>query len=1068
MNLNEPIRNAGRPGAAAFERRKLPLMGPPKQRAPKSKSDFSSSKFSELPWGKSHESLVLNSSSNKKSTSSRSTTDMEEDKVIVALTEGRGEARCEVGIAAVNVSRPVLILCQTSDSQSYNNTLTKLNIFNPHLIIYPATFDTGKENRLIAKIRKHFSSRQLMTIPRKAFSKANGLERLYKICIQISFPLLIMIKNRYYALAAASGLLTYLQDNMFIYYASNSIKLEYQTSEGYAIIDIATADRLELVCSNQPAQANRYSSLLGIMNRCLTRIGTRNLRSIILQPLYSSEKINERLDCVEELIRNPGILLSVQGVLPKLASIDQLLSIGTLVADDPQSCNNRQLNYLLLLNSVVETIQPLKETLKNAIRPFFSELSELLNHQDFDVIKNMLRETIHESAYFTKGQQAEQQRIWAIKPGLNGLLDLVRKTYSERIEDMREYIKRLGQKYDLPLALANNNKKGFHITMALNQNQRKRMKSSDLPPEFIQVFRLANSFTMKTAELVNLTTRIDDILTDLFSLSNIMIHDITVKVKKYAGLFYQLVEGISYLDVLQSLAQASYANGWIRPKFGEYTNVVEGHHPLLNFLCQKTPIPNPVTACDHYNMHIITGPNGAGKSIFIRQVMLLQIMAQAGCFVPAESAIFRTADKMFARISNDDDMESSASSFVLEMNEVDYILSTMTDRSLIIIDELCRSTSLEEGISIAMSICEFLAQSQAFTFVTTHFTLLTKLADLYFNIKVWQLQTIPSGDTNNPKSIKLDFKFKLAQNATTLRDYGIYMVRGIWPQELMEMVDNLQRRLKKKSQDPKFPSIDRRARLRYDLNCRIQKLKLQNKFSISNLNKLINEYNENRQKLDTDVTPYSPNMMEILQQSEKENPVEMNHSIFDGSHIQETSANQRFFLENMSKGIGIANESDIYPEEAINYSLQNIGTIMCTPLASHPNSQNCGTAAQVKTRIEQIFTPNTKLDVSENASNTNNLELGAIVSYSQSSLDLTQDALIYETNENAATKKNDTNIFNCNRNSANILQEPQQSFLGSTPTSQLSSGDLSQQLHRIRQNEGNGSTAFIPHCFSNN
>uniref|UniRef100_A0AAR5QIN8 DNA mismatch repair protein MutS connector domain-containing protein n=1 Tax=Dendroctonus ponderosae TaxID=77166 RepID=A0AAR5QIN8_DENPD len=236
MNLNEPIRNAGRPGAAAFERRKLPLMGPPKQRAPKSKSDFSSSKFSELPWGKSHESLVLNSSSNKKSTSSRSTTDMEEDKVIVALTEGRGEARCEVGIAAVNVSRPVLILCQTSDSQSYNNTLTKLNIFNPHLIIYPATFDTGKENRLIAKIRKHFSSRQLMTIPRKAFSKANGLERLYKICIQISFPLLIMIKNRYYALAAASGLLTYLQDNMFIYYASNSIKLEYQTSEGYAII----------------------------------------------------------------------------------------------------------------------------------------------------------------------------------------------------------------------------------------------------------------------------------------------------------------------------------------------------------------------------------------------------------------------------------------------------------------------------------------------------------------------------------------------------------------------------------------------------------------------------------------------------------------------------------------------------------------------------------------------------------------------------------------------------------------------------------------------------------------
>lgn len=133
-------------------------------------------------------------------------------------------------------------------------------------------------------------------------------------------------------MAAVSALLTYLQDNLYIYYANRSIKLDYQASEGYAIIgtaltllnqlliltmdfvvlDIATADRLELVCSNQPAQANRYSSLFGIMNRCLTRVGTRNLRSIILQPLYSSKKINERLNCVEELIKHPEILLSVQ------------------------------------------------------------------------------------------------------------------------------------------------------------------------------------------------------------------------------------------------------------------------------------------------------------------------------------------------------------------------------------------------------------------------------------------------------------------------------------------------------------------------------------------------------------------------------------------------------------------------------------------------------------------------------------------------------------------------------------------------------------------------------------
>lgn len=109
-----------------------------------------------------------------------------------------------------------------------------------------------------------------------------------------------------------------------------------------------------------------------------------------------------------------------------------------------------------------------------------------------------------------------------------------------------------------------------------------------------------------------------------------MIHQTIVKIKQYAALFYRFVEGISYLDVLQSLAEASYSNGWVRPKFDEYTEVTFGRHPLLDFLCQKKPISNPVMACEHYNLHIITGPNGAGKSIFIRQVMLLQIMAQAG------------------------------------------------------------------------------------------------------------------------------------------------------------------------------------------------------------------------------------------------------------------------------------------------------------------------------------------------------------------------------------------------------------------------------------------------------
>lgn len=201
-------------------------------------------------------------------------------------------------------------------------------------------------------------------------------------------------------------------------------------------------------------------------------------------------------------------------------------------------------------------------------------------------------------------------------------------------------------------------------------------------------------------------------------------------------LFYTLVENVAQLDMLQSLTAATLGPNYVRPKFSDYTEVKDSSHPLLEFILPSKPNPNLIQCCKYYNFHIITGPNGSGKSVYIRQVFLLQLMAQIGCFVPAKEATFRPADRMFSRIYLEDRMECGASAFVLEMREIKYILSTMTDNSLIVIDELCRSTSLEEGTALAMAISEKLLQTGAFIYLTTHYTLITKLADMYCNIKV--------------------------------------------------------------------------------------------------------------------------------------------------------------------------------------------------------------------------------------------------------------------------------------------------------------------------------------------
>ncbi|XP_074040955.1 uncharacterized protein isoform X2 [Leptinotarsa decemlineata] len=802
---------------------------------------------SDTNWGKSHISIP-NSSNSKKSVAGSSKISNEEtdSRVIVALTEGRGEARYEVGIAAISVSTPLLILCQISDTQNYNNTLTKLNIFNPNEILFPNTLlGHFAGSRLIDTVKQRFPNVKYVGVPRSTYNKVNGMEMLSHLCIPNLNGILLVLQHRYYALAASCALLTYIQENFFIYYAGGSIKIVYQESEGYAIIDVSTADRLELVCSTRPAQGNKYASLFGVLNHCQTKIGARTLRSIILQPPCDVNLITDRLNCVDELAKHPEALSSLRVLLQKLSNIDSLLSIGTLVTSDPQNLSIRQLNYVMHLNSLLELIDPLKEVIIEFEQPFFVQLRKTLENKNFIEIKNLVRKSINENVYPSKGQSAMLQRCFAIKPGINGLLDLVRKTYTEIMNDMKEYVKTLAEKYDLAFTLGNNQTKGPHIILYLNSIQRKGWKKSCIPEEFIEIHRSAGCFTMKTPELVNFSTRLDDIMKDILKISNVMVHSIISDIKKHIFLFHVLCEDIAQLDVLQSLATVSVMSGYVRPHFGGYTRVTHSQHPLLDFLLPTKPVANSIACSDDYNIHVITGPNGSGKSIFIRQVLLLQVMAQVSCYVPAQSAVFKPADRIFARIYLEDDMEYGASSFILEMKEIKYIMTTMTENSLIVIDELGRSTSLEEGTALAIATLENLANSSAYIYITSHFTLLAKLHDIYPNIKLWQMETISLGRKTN--SFKLEYKYSVIPGVTSVRHYGIYLVRNIWPKDILSFVDNLIEEISK--QELTFVTIDPKSRLKYAVESKFRQLKLEGKFSTKKINNILEKYQQDLNEL---------------------------------------------------------------------------------------------------------------------------------------------------------------------------------------------------------------------------
>lgn len=286
------------------------------------------------------------------------------------------------------------------------------------------------------------------------------------------------------------------------------------------LIDVSAADKLELVENEVIVHPSQKSTLFSVLNHCLTGIGRRMLRATILQPPCSIPDIEARLDCITELIKKQETHAAIQAILMKLNNIDQILSLATLMPASFDRYSERQLNYIIRLNLILDQIAPLKETLNETEHQFFRDLCKTLSSARLSNLRQRLKETIKSDAYPTKGSNATFQRCFAIKPGVNSFLDAVRKTYSDLLNEMTKYVEELGRTYGMNLTLSNNNKKGFHIVFALTPQQRKTLKKSELPQEFIQICRMSGSFTMKTEELTTYSVRIDDITANILEISN--------------------------------------------------------------------------------------------------------------------------------------------------------------------------------------------------------------------------------------------------------------------------------------------------------------------------------------------------------------------------------------------------------------------------------------------------------------------------------------------------------------------------------------------------------------------
>src|SRR3989339_1427208 len=551
------------------------------------------------------------------------------------------------------------------------------------------------------------------------------------------------------AWGAAVAILEYLKETRKTSLDQIKQVKPYQTSE-FMFIDAATRRNLELV---QTIRDKSYKgSLLWVLDQTKTPMGSRLLRSWILQPLLNTEKIQNRLDAVLELF-NSVILREELG--KQLKAISDVERLTAKVA--AKSCNARD---LIALSESLRKLPAIVEVLKNCK----AELLEM----DIDI------ESVRHLSAFIQGSLIDDPPIQIteggiIRSGYNAELDEIKKATTEGKAWIAELEVKERQRTGIKsLKVSFNRVFGYYIDIT-------KSNLDQVPSDYIRKQTLVNSERYITPELKDREALILNADDRMKKLEYEIFCQIREEVAKHTKSLQQTAHILAQLDVLLSLAEVAVANNYCKPVVRSSDHQIirlsESRHPVVEkMLGEHRFVPNDVELSDEISFLLITGPNMGGKSTYMRQVALICLMAQIGSFVPAKEAEVGLVDRVFTRIGAMDDIFSGQSTFMLEMTETANILNNATEKSFIVLDEIGRGTSTFDGMSIAAAVAEYIHNNiKAKTMFATHYHEITQLADKHPGMKNLNVAVKESGD-------HITFLHKIVDGPAD-RSYGIQVAR---------------------------------------------------------------------------------------------------------------------------------------------------------------------------------------------------------------------------------------------------------------------------------------------------
>ncbi len=577
------------------------------------------------------------------------------------------------------------------------------------------------------------------------------------------------IKEKSTILAPLSAIAFYLGSTQFLkkFHHFSSFKLlNYQDSMG---ISQSTLLGLDII----PKSKELFSeSLLGLMDRTMTQQGHREMRRQFISPLKERSKIETRLEVVGYLIEKQEILSKLRLFLQEIRDTSKILS--------KISTNKGRSQDLLQLAQSYEVFENIKKLFEG--HPLLAELTS----SPFEKLKSFSKDVL---LTFNDELGASLDKGNLINFHIHDERDKLYKLFNNREDEL----KNLEEKYRLETKIGNlrikqNNITGIFIEVS-------KSHTSKVPKHFTKLQSLVNGERFTTDELKKIEYQLAHAKEQLLAIEKEILTVYLNKALKISSLIMKFTQEVAYLDFIQSLSYISYLESFSRPLFCEEKKIIikGGFHPLIRKKVKNKFTTHNLALQEDSFFALITGPNMAGKTTLMREVAIIQFLAQLGSFVPAEIAQLHTCDYIFARIGASDNILRGQSTFMVEMLETAEILRHATKDSLILLDEVGRGTSTYDGLALAWAIVEYMCKNiKSLTLFSTHYHELIELAE---NTSCAKNFTVKTSISNND----VQFHYELIEGHCE-KSYGPYVAQlaGI-PSEIVQQSRKMLLKLQKET-----------------------------------------------------------------------------------------------------------------------------------------------------------------------------------------------------------------------------------------------------------------------------